>query len=128
VNIDEMRSDPFKKSLCDRLSVNEYSVLTGHRKLASHDELTIVELYPSLIEDRLLRRYCKQAFDRRRIFAFLYKVRRNTFARECAKAIDDDRLARARLAGEQIQSGAELDFERIDQSYVFDLQEGKHLP
>ena len=97
----------------DELVVEERAAAALGRNLAPDDDLTAV----GRLEDRL---------DRGRGLAGADEVGRRAAADEQTNRLDDDRLAGARLAREDVEAGLELDLERLDDGQMPNAQKPDH--
>ena len=57
-----------------------------------------------------------------------HEIRRRPAADEQSDGADEDRLARAGLAGEHVQARLELDFQAVDHGQIADGDESEHRP
>src|SRR5215213_2265111 len=82
-----------------------------------------------LFEQRLdlrVRAEREESFDRRVALARANHLGREPVAYEHAERVNDDRLARARLARQKVQAAVELDLQLAYQREVRDVQEREH--
>ena len=60
------------------------------------------------------------------VFAGADQVARRAAAEQQADRFDQDRLAGAGLAGQDVEAGVELDLDRVDDREVLDAEEAEH--
>jgi len=102
--------------------------LGGH--LALEHEHAVIDLDSPLVQQPghlVAPVHLEHALDGRALLARAHHVARRALAQQQRQRADDDRLPRPRLAGQDVQSRAELDGESIDQREVPDAQLGEHL-
>ena len=75
------------------------------------------QLFAAALEDR---------FDGRGVLAGADEVARGAAAEQQADGLDEDRLAGAGFAGQDVQAGVELDLDRVDDREVLDAKEAEH--
>ena len=61
-----------------------------------------------------------------RVLAGADEVARRAAAEQQADGLDQDRLAGAGLAGQDVEAGVELDLDRVDDREVRDAEEAEH--
>ena len=79
---------------------------------------TISSSAAGVFEDRL---------DGRLGLAGAHQIGRRAGAEQEADGLDEDRLARARLAGQDVEAGLELDLDGLDHREVADAEEAQHV-
>ena len=93
-------------------AVDERAAAALRGDLAPHQQL-----FPAALEDR---------FDGRGVFAGADEVAGRAPAEQQADRLDENGLAGAGFAGQDVQAGVELDLDRVDDREVPDAQEAKH--
>ena len=69
----------------------------------------------------------EDGFDGGRVLAGADEVARRAAAEEQADRLDEDRLARAGFAGQDVEARLELDLDGVDDREVRDAEEAEHL-
>ena len=97
---------------------------------AAQDQFVIVKLDPRLGQDRAGGMGGGQV-EHRRHFALARaaadQIGPPAPAKDKAQTIQQNRLARPRLAGQHVQAGAEAQVQTVDQQHVADVQRSQHV-
>jgi len=68
----------------------------------------------------------EDGFDERALFAGPDEVAGRAAAEQEADRLDENRLPRAGLAGQDVQAGLELDLDRVDDGEMLDAEKSEH--
>ncbi len=112
-----------------RLVVDEDAVAAGAADLAAHHQLLVAALEPGLLErrpDRVVGAH-EGAGDGERLGVGADEVGRRARAGEQRERVDDDRLAGARLAGQDVPARLELDARLGENGEVLDVEMAEHV-
>jgi hypothetical protein len=99
------------------------------RQLATHDEVFSLRVEPAIGQqscERSVRRQLERRLDDRAIGTGPDERAVAPIARHQSEGVDDDGLSGAGFAGEDVQSGTELDDEVVDRHEVADAQRLEH--
>ena len=125
VDVRERMRDRSEHAESDARAVDAADVLAvdGHR--ACEQYLTAVKLYAALFEKRRgggILTCLEKRGDGSGIAPVADERLVRPLAQHKFEAVDDDGLARARLAGEDVEPVSELRLEIVDERYVFDVE------
>ena len=105
------------RELLERAGGGERAVDEGAAAPLGGDLAPDEQLFPAVLEDR---------FDRRGVLAGAHQVARGASPEQQADGFDEDRLAGAGLAGQDVEAGVEFDLDRVNHRKVLNAQEAKH--
>ena len=123
-----MRCQPTQQSESDRSIVDEHSVAPRAVHLAPDYDFIVVAIDPSLGQD-LDQGFDVAVEDPRHfhdIGAGANEIDLCPCSRQQGQRVDDDRLAGAGLAGEDVESGGEIDVGVFEDGEVLDVEVVEH--
>ncbi len=112
VQLDQTRREIAKRRRGGQRAVDERATASLRRDLPADDHFAVAG-----VEDRL---------DGRDVFARPHEVARRARAKQQSDGFDEDRLAGARFARQDVQAGFELDLDFVDDREVLDAQVAQH--
>ena len=125
VDLDELDAEPAERGDRDGFAAHAAAVLPVGKDLAGDAELRLVRNL-ILREPRQLRHAGKDGADKRFLRAGADHLAGGPFTQNGRDRVDDDRLARAGLAGEDIEAAVKRDLCLFNDGNIFDVQGRKH--
>ena len=110
-------------------TVHEHVAATRARDLPREDQRAVIRvdgLLRKIRTKRILPRHVEHRLDAEPVAARADRRRGDAAAEHRAERVDEDRLARARLAREDVQPCAERDFDVLQERKVPDRQRFQH--